>query len=146
VEAIRRRQEASCGLDQMTDKPVIAWTLDQAHVAVPIDLSVFSIDAAVRAAYKFTDRCFVLLERDTKIADRLLAFMIGRSPKTDLTTVVLEFKNELVDQQLRCRLEQQFKDVRTLIVAQAFSEGNLIDSDADAGDYHTDPLSAGQHR
>jgi hypothetical protein len=60
--------------------------------------------------------------------------------------LALEFRNELLDQQLRCRLEEQFKDVRTLIVAQAFSEANLVDQEADAGDYHSDALSAGKHR
>ncbi len=117
----------------MNEVPLIAWMLDRAHVAVPIDLTLFSIDAAMRAAYKLTDRCIVLLERDS-------------SSSADLTATALEFKNELLDQQLRCRLEEQFKDVRTLIVAQAFSEGNLIDPDADAGDYDTDSLGAGKHR
>jgi hypothetical protein len=43
-------------------------------------------------------------------------------------------------------LEAQFNDVRTLIVAQAFSEGNLIDAHAGDGDYLSDPLGAGKHR
>ena len=73
-------------------------------------------------------------------------FLIGRSAAADLSVIALEFRNELIDQQLRCTLEQQFKDVRTLIVAQAFSEGNLLDPDADGGDYQRDPLGAGTNR
>lgn len=129
----------------MSDSPVIAWRLDQAHIAVPIDLQLYTLDAAMRAAYKLTDRCFVLLERHESSAE-LIAFLIGRSPSTDLSSVALEFRNELLDQQLRCQLEMQFRDVRTLIVAQAFSEGNLIDPDADAGDYRNDARGAGTHR
>jgi His-Xaa-Ser system protein HxsD len=129
----------------MSDTPVVGWRLDQAHVAVPIDLTLFSIDAVMRAAYKFTDRCIVLLRRDSD-PNTVIAFMAGRSPSTDVSSIALEFNNELLDQQLRCRLEEQFKDVRTLIVAQAFSEGNLIDPDADDGDYRNDPQGAGTHR
>jgi His-Xaa-Ser system protein HxsD len=128
------------------DQPVIAFGLDQAHLAVPVDLSMYSLDAAMRAAYKLTDRCFVWLERDSASVDRAFVFLVGRTRSTNLVPVALEFQNELLDQQLRCRLEQQFNDVRTLIVAQAFSEGNLIDPIADDGDYRNDPLGAGEHR
>ena len=123
----------------------MAWKLDQAHIAIPVDLQVYSLDAAMRAAYKLTDRCFVFLERDQS-SGGLMVFLIARSPSADLSPLALEFRNELLDQQLRCRLEEQFRDVRTLIVAQAFSEGNLVDPDADAGDYRDDPLGAGRHR
>jgi His-Xaa-Ser system protein HxsD len=130
----------------VTEKGLIAWRLDQAHLAVPVDLTLFSVDAAMRAAYKFSDRCTILLERDGEDPNRLLVFMVGRTASSDVTTLALDFRNELLDQQLRCRLEAQFKDVRTLIVAQAFSEGNLIDPDADAGNYQEDPRGADSHR
>ena len=125
---------------------VVGLRLGTAHVAVPIDLTLYSLDAVMRAAYKFTDRCFVFLQRETGKAHLLTIFLVGRARSTDLSTVVLEFQNELLDQQLRVRLEEQFKDVRTLIVAQAFSEGNLIDPAADDGDYRIDALGAGTHR
>lgn len=130
----------------MTQAPLVAWRLDQAHVAVPIDLRLYTLDAAMRAAYKFTDRAFVLLERNDADANELFAYFVGRSTSVDLTAVAMEFANELLDQQLRCRLEEQFRDVRTLIVAQAFSEGNLIDPDAEDGDYLRDPHGAGRKR
>ena len=132
----------------MTDSagPLIAWRLDAAHIAVPVDLTLYSIDAAMRAAYKLTDRCFAFVERNLEREQELVVYLVGRSRSADVSALALEFRNELLDQQLRCRLEEQFKDVRTLIVAQAFSEGNLIDGDADEGDYRNDPLGAGAHR
>ena len=128
------------------ESPVVAWRLDAAHVAVPVDLTVYSLDATMRAAYKFTDRCFIFIERDHTHDTAAVVYLIGRSPSSDVAASALELRNELIDQQLRCLLEAQFKDVRTLIVAQAFSEGNLIDADADAGNYREDPLGAGTHR
>ena len=124
--------------------PLVGWRVDTSHIAVPIDLTVYSLAAAMRAGYKLTDRCFVFIEREAD--NRAQIYLIGRLPTSDVATLAFELRNELLDQQLRCQLEEQFKDVRTLIVAQAFSEGNLIDSNADDGDYRSDPLGAGTHR
>jgi His-Xaa-Ser system protein HxsD len=126
--------------------PLVAWRLDAAHIAVPVDLTVYSLDATMRAAYKLTDRCFSFIVRNPGHDTEAFVYIVGRSASSDLSALVLEFRNELLDQQLRCRLEEQFKDVRTLIVAQAFSEGNLIDAHADEGDYRGDPIGAGTHR
>lgn len=126
--------------------PLVAWRLDAAHLAVPVDLTVYSLDAVVRAAYKLTDRCFIFVQRNPDHDSEATTYLVGRASSSDLQPLVLEFLNELLDQQLRCQLEAQFSDVRTLIVAQAFSEGNLIDAEADGGDYHGDPLGAGTHR
>ena len=128
------------------DAPVVAMRLGAAHVAVPIDLRLYTVDATIRASYKLTDRCFVLLQHDEENSERLVAYLVGKSASSDLSAIVLEFQNELIDQQLRVRLEAQFGDVRTLIVAQAFSEGNLVDPVADDGDYRNDALGAGSHR
>jgi His-Xaa-Ser system protein HxsD len=130
----------------MSNTRPVAWALNQAHVAVPIDLRLFTLGAVMRAAYRLTDRCFVWLEHSSEDGNALVAYVIGRSPTADVGAAVLELQNELVDQQLRVQLEEQFKDVRTLIVAQAFSEGNLIDPNTDEGDYRNDPVNAGKHR
>jgi len=130
----------------MSDLPVVAWRLDQAHIAIPVDLRVYGLDAVLRAAYKFTDRAYLLLERSSETEHEVIVFVVGRSASTDVSSVALEFKNELLDQQLRCTLEAQFRDVRSLIVAQAFSEGNLLDPDGDNGDHISDSHRAGRNR
>jgi His-Xaa-Ser system protein HxsD len=126
--------------------PVVAWRLDTAHLAIPVDVSIFSIEAVIRSAYKLTDRCFTFVEKSSARDTETTVYLVGRSKSADLSALALEFRNELVDQQLRCQLEAQFKDVRTLITAQAFSEGNLVDVEADEGDYREDPLKAGANR
>jgi len=143
---IRRHVNRLVGSVEALPSPLVAWRLDAAHLAIPIDLTVYSLDATVRAAYKLTDRCFVFLQRQPDLDTAATAYLVGRASSSDLQPLALEFLNELLDQQLRCQLEAQFSDVRTLIVAQAFSEGNLIDAEADAGDYLGDPLGAGTRR
>lgn len=98
------------------------------------------------AAYKMTDRVFVYLQRDADDSTRLWVYFFSRLARADAKPHALEFFNELTDQQLRVQLEQQFHDVRTLIVAQAFAEGNLLAPDDEHLDYRTDPHDAGKHR
>jgi His-Xaa-Ser system protein HxsD len=90
------------------------------------------------AAYKFSDKCVVLV--DVESNDRWVLYLISRAAGE--TQSLLEgLIRELADQALRERLEDEFGSVRTLIVAQAFSEGNLLDPathDANDGDHSRD--------
>jgi len=93
-----------------------------------------------------TDRVFVLFQRDEGDPNKLWAFFVARSANADVKPVVMEFENELIDQQLRLQLESQFHDVRTMIVAQAFAEGNLLAPDDENVDYRKDPQNASRRR
>jgi len=108
-----------------------------------VEREIFSLDALLRAAYKFTDRCHVFLQSGER--GEWLAVMRPKAAM-DPDHLVGDFANELVDQQLRARLETQFGDMRTLIVAQAFSEGNLLDPAQVEGDVYTYPQSIGNSR
>jgi His-Xaa-Ser system protein HxsD len=119
------------------------WRRDNAHVALALDPTIYAVDAVLRAAYKFSDKASWLLDRQN---DQIFVFVIGKKADADVEPIVSEFMNELLDQQLRVRLEQQFGTIRDLIVAEAFSEGNLLDADRDNGDYRTDPRGAGRGR
>lgn len=113
--------------------------------ALEIDLGVYSLEAVLRACYKLTDRCYLLLAR-SETQGRLQVFAQTKGPEVSLQTVVGEFANELLDQQLRRVIAEETGGVRELIVAQAFAEGNLLDEDRDDGDYEADPRGVGQRR
>jgi His-Xaa-Ser system protein HxsD len=138
--------ELAAGLVRTSPPELRAWTLTGAQIAVDVDLSVYSLDAVLRAGYKFTDRCYVFLSRDEAHDGHLIAVLTPKHRELNLESVVGQFSNELLDQRLRETLEAQFGDLRTLIVAQAFSEGNLLDPMQDDGDYQTDPRGAGRRR
>lgn len=126
---------------------IISIRQSDATHALAVDLSVYSLPAVFATAYKFTDRLFIYFARDEhEPASQLWVLMFAKNPKADTSSSVFDFMNELLDQQLRAQLASEFKDVRTLIVAQAFSEGNLLTSDDDNADYQTDPRGAGSNR
>jgi His-Xaa-Ser system protein HxsD len=123
--------------------PYVPFGRDGSRVVIEIDTSIYSRDAVTRASYKFTDQCHILLDSHPTRSGHLLAYLDPKVATTNLQTLYGEFANELLDQQLRERLEAQFGDVRSLIVAQAFAEGNLLDRDRDEGDYVADPRNIG---
>lgn len=123
-----------------------AWSLGGQHVALRVDTGLFSAEALLRAAYKFTDRCFVFLQRDEAQPNIAWAVLTGKPGAGDIRALVGEFANELVDQRLREGLSREFGPIQTLIVAQAFAEGNLVEPDRDDGDYHADPQGTGRRR
>jgi His-Xaa-Ser system protein HxsD len=127
-----------------TEPPLAAVTFDGSGLALVVDLGVFSKEATLRACYKFTDRAYVFLARGD--GTELIVTLRAKSREQSLSPLAGDFANELVDQQLRQDLEIESGQVRNLIVAQAFAEGNLLDEDRDEGDYRGDPADIGRHR
>ena len=122
-----------------------AFTLDHGSVAVEVSTTIYDMDTVFRAAYKFTDRAYAFLANSEE-EGTLVVTLMAKNGKVDLGPVVGEFLNELVDQKIRAQLQAEAGSIRDLIVAQAFSEGNLLDPQRDDGDYQTDPLGIGRPR
>lgn len=126
--------------------PPYAWSLDGEHVAYRVDTRLFSTEALLQTAYKMTDRCHVLLHLDHDRPEIAWAILSAKPGFSRVQELVGEFANELVDQQLRERLGREFGPIQTMVVAQAFAESNLMETDRDDGDYHSDPHGAGLRR
>jgi His-Xaa-Ser system protein HxsD len=110
-----------------------------------IDERLFPADAALAAAYKFTDRCYVWLETAEERPGHFLLFLRPKAGAMDLAALSGEFTNELIDQRLRQRLNERFGDGRAIIAAQAFAEGNLLHPSSEA-DPQADPDGAARRR
>jgi His-Xaa-Ser system protein HxsD len=92
-------------------------------VRIPVDTDLYSLEALFRACYKFTDRCYLFLERST---DHTVVVEIrSRHDGVDLGEVTGAFGNELIDQRLRADLTRSTHEMRDLIVRQAFVEADL---------------------
>jgi len=113
-------------------------TILDTRAAVEVDTTIYSLVAILRAAYKLTNRCYVFVAKLEGSSDRVIVTLTPKIEATPLPAMVGDFCNELLDQQVRESLADEFGDIRTLIVAQAFSEGNLLDTKRDDGDYEAD--------
>lgn len=123
----------------------VPWTIRAEGAILEIQEAVFSRNAILRAAYKYTDRAYVYVFHPEGRRDVFAVILTSRNEAADSTEVLLgEFMNELVDQQVREQLSAAYGSIRALIVAQALAEGNLLDPVRDQGDVNADPMGIGQ--
>lgn len=80
----------------------------------------YSPEAITAAAQKFTGKCAIAIQSMHNSGCRVLFACSGHSDKDELKKIALEFSNELIEQQLRVKLEARFGNMRDLIVRQAF--------------------------
>ena len=135
------RQDADCDNgakeEAITRQPnhVPAIATGRRTSCLSLALSVYSLRSVLAAAYKLSNRIAVLVDSDGE--ERLAVFLISVD-EAQVEDDVTAFMNELADQQLGTLLEAEFGALRTLVVAQAFSEGNLLDPNRETADDETD--------
>jgi His-Xaa-Ser system protein HxsD len=78
----------------------------------------------MKVVYRFTDRCFVLLQHRTdKIVE--VRFKVKNPHESSLDQVAGEFCNELLDQTLREIISKESEPVRNLVLAHALSRSQI---------------------
>ena len=97
----------------------MTWPTASPNVTVPVDTTLYPIEAIYGASYVLMDRAYVLLTpgRGTQVDVKLC----GRAPLDDegLRHLGGEFANALVDQALRSTLDESGRKIREYIVAKA---------------------------
>jgi His-Xaa-Ser system protein HxsD len=88
-----------------------------------VDVPLYGRNAFFRACYTFTDRCYLLLQPGN--GDEVVVEFRGKDPSSDLDEILGEFANELIDQRVRDDLAAETREIRALIVAQAFAEADF---------------------
>jgi His-Xaa-Ser system protein HxsD len=100
---------------------------DAIHVKLSFDSNVFYLDTIKRALYRFADRCSFdvqLADKQTKVTMHVPA-NISELAIDDLCSRI---RNEVLDQDLRDTISRETANIRTLILANAFSNTGLIES------------------
>ena len=102
---------------RVLDADLRAWTLDGSRVAVAFDESIYAAAALARAAYKLTDRAFVVLHRS---GSDVVVVIKPKEPAGDLSALAGELANEALDQVVRASLHAEFVGIQQAIVDEAF--------------------------
>jgi His-Xaa-Ser system protein HxsD len=140
-DADRQHDQEGTVVRQSVSLP--AWMSGDRVAALSVSREVYSRKVVLAAAYKLSDRCAILV--DVVEPDRWVLYLVAQ-PGGDAKPLLSILISELGDQSLREYLEAEFGPVRTLIVAQAFSEGNLLDPRRDDGDHSLEPRRTGERR
>jgi His-Xaa-Ser system protein HxsD len=96
------------------------------HAELSFDSNVFLLDTIKRALYRFADRCsfdVVVADKQTKVTLHIPANM--SEPAID--ELCSKIRNEVLDQDLRDSIAKETANIRTLILANAFSNTGLIE-------------------
>ena len=117
------RDDDSAETVEPCGRPAPVWTIGDSVAAVSVSRRVYPLRAVLAAAYTLSAECTVLVDED---GDARWALYVIARPGRAATSLLARLANELADHALRAQLEEQFGPVRTLLVAQAFAEGNLL--------------------
>lgn len=101
---------------------------DGDELLAEVDLGVYSLSALLRVAYRFTDRCYLHLQKksETIVAVRFRS----KTAEMPLDGIAGEFCNELLDQSLREIVAQESEPVRNLVLAHALSRTPFVESES----------------
>jgi His-Xaa-Ser system protein HxsD len=102
----------------VTDNTALADGL----IAINFARDVFDIEAIKRAAYRFSDRVTIEIVPE---GERFLCILNPNSDVLDRSRLEREFRNEVLDQDLRIRIGKETEPVRNLILSLAFSRTGL---------------------
>jgi His-Xaa-Ser system protein HxsD len=105
-----------------------ASVTSEAHILV-VDTSIYSLEAIKKAAYKFADRASIIINNDSNAKVSVAFNFVGPHAKNDPEHVISDFRNELLDQDLREIIKKETGALRNAIIAHAFSRTPLAERD-----------------
>lgn len=101
------------------------------------DTAVYRLSAIKKAAYRLSGRCIVNIELpDPRSAHVTLQC---HDASADLPKILVDFHREVTDQELREVVADETAAVRSLLLAQAFSQTSLIAPELEDADYLAEP-------
>ena len=108
----------------MKDLKIPVVELGNGSFQVSVDMTFYSVDAITATSYKYTDRFYV--HQQTSAENDKIATVILESKDGNVVdeTVMKQYCNDLIDQQVRVITNKQFGHIRDLIVEEAFKPVN----------------------
>ena len=91
--------------------------LENEKFQVVVDISLYAKESVTSACYKYTDRFYIHQQTD---GDSIVVIFESKDGNAVSDSIVKQFCNELIDQQVRYNTNHQFGHIRDLIVEEAF--------------------------
>lgn len=98
--------------------PVVEFEDDKFQVA--IDLTLYSKDVIIATIYKFSHLFYIHQQIDEDSPNLVIVIFESKDGNAIIVDIPKQFCNELIDQQLRHNVNEQFGYIRDMIVEEAF--------------------------
>ena len=98
--------------------PVVELENDRFQVSV--DLALYSKDVITAAIYKFSHMFYIHQQIDENNPNVVIVIFESKDGNVLIVDIPKQFCNELIDQQLRHNVNEQFGYIRDMIVEEAF--------------------------
>ena len=82
-----------------------------------VDETIYDRTTVLRAAYWFTDRCYLFVTRPS--SGLLDVYVRPKDTNDDITAISGEFENSLLEYELRRLIQEESGKIRELLVAKA---------------------------
>jgi His-Xaa-Ser system protein HxsD len=114
-------------MSENTTRPL--FHVENAEIRTKVDLRVYRLTAVQKTAYKLADRCTAVLgETHGDTLPITIAFG-PRVVEAEACEIARQFFRELLDQELREKIGEETRAIRSLLLAHAFSRTDLIRRD-----------------
>jgi His-Xaa-Ser system protein HxsD len=128
------------GLAEVRELDLPSVLADADGVIVRLQTSVYGIRPIAEAAHRFTARCTVQIEQsEGTVSCRIKS----KDARSSAQSIADEFVNEVLDQFLRSKLEEETRDIRNLLLAHAFSNTSIFHPELDESEPDEDPSDIG---
>jgi His-Xaa-Ser system protein HxsD len=85
---------------------------------IEVSTTLYDKEAVLNTCYKLSGKCFCSIDSKT---DVLTIEIQPKDKRSNLNELELQFRNELIDQQVRKNTNKEFQTIREEIVKKAFS-------------------------
>lgn len=103
----------------MEGTSIVKTGKDGAYIVV--DLNLFSTEALTSTCYKYTDKFFIHQQTSQENSNLVNVILeVKESLDVEIQSILKQFCNDLIDQQVRITINRDFGHIRDLIVEEAF--------------------------
>jgi His-Xaa-Ser system protein HxsD len=106
-----------------------SWHLRHGAVRTTIDLRMYRLLAVQKTMYRYANRCTGVLEEAVGESLAVTFLFAPQISEAAAREVLRQFFRDLLDQELREKIGDETRAIRSLILAQAFSKTDLIRRD-----------------
>jgi len=111
------------------DSENVQYSVDDNRVTLSVNTAIYSLDTVMGAAYVFTDRCYVLLNKLDGDIITITMTAQASSKKEALTSLVGEFANELLAHEVRQRIVVENRPLIESIVSRSLGGATPMELD-----------------